>query len=107
MRRLPRPKIGEFAEKAADTACLSCHDGPTHHENQVRADVPACATCHVEHRGRVNIVASSNISCSECHSHLKVSAGNTLYPTNIRTLKDGHPEIAALRNNAKDPAPSC
>ncbi len=96
-------KIGEFAEKAADTACLSCHDGPMHHENQVRADVPACATCHVEHRGRVNIVASSNISCSECHSHLKVSAGNTLYATNIRTLKDGHPEIAALRNNAKDP----
>ncbi len=96
-------KIGEFAEKAADTACLSCHDGPIHHENQVRADVPACATCHVEHRGRVNIVASSNISCSECHSHLKVSAGNTLYATDIRTLKDGHPEIAALRNNAKDP----
>jgi hypothetical protein len=96
-------KAGEFSAKAADTACLSCHDGPVHHENQVRAEVPNCATCHIEHRGRVNLVASSNISCSECHSHLRVSAGNTLYATNIRTLEDGHPEIAALRNNAKDP----
>ncbi len=96
-------KAGEFSFKAADTACLSCHDGPMHHESQVRADVPNCATCHVEHRGRVNIVAGSNISCSECHSHLKVSAGNTLYATNIRTLEEGHPEIAALRKNFKDP----
>jgi hypothetical protein len=96
-------KAGEFSAKAADTACLSCHDGPMHHENQVRAEVSNCATCHVEHRGRVNIIAGSNISCSECHSHLKVSAGNTPYATNIRTLEDGHPEIAALRNNAKDP----
>src|SRR5258708_691405 len=83
--------------------CLSCPGGPMPHENQARAYAPPCAACHVEHRGRVNIVASSNISCSECHSHLKVSAGSTLYATNIRTLKDGHPEIAALRNNAKDP----
>jgi hypothetical protein len=96
-------KAGEFSAKAADTACLSCHDGPTHHENQVRADVPNCATCHVEHRGRVNIVASSNISCSDCHSHLRVSAGSALYATSIRTLEDGHPEIAALRKNFKDP----
>jgi len=96
-------KAGEFSAKAADTACLTCHDGPMHHENQVRVDVPNCATCHVEHRGRVNIVAGSNISCSECHSHLKVSAGNTLFATNIHTLEDGHPEIAALRNNLKDP----
>jgi hypothetical protein len=96
-------KTGEFSAKAADSACLSCHDGPTHNENQLRADVPNCATCHVEHRGRVSIVASSNISCSACHSHLKVSAGNTRYATNIRTLEDGHPEIAALRNNYKDP----
>ncbi len=96
-------KVGKFSAKALDTACLSCHDGPTHHENQVRDEVPACATCHVEHRGRVNIVASSNVSCSECHSHLKVSAGSTQYAADIRTLENGHPEIAALRNNAKDP----
>jgi hypothetical protein len=96
-------KAGEFSAKAADTACLSCHDGPTHHENQVRADVPNCATCHVEHRGRVNIVASSNISCSDCHSHLRVAAGSALYAVSIRTLEDGHPEIAALRKNFKDP----
>ena len=96
-------KAGEFSAKATDAACLSCHDGPMHHENQVRTDVPECAACHVEHRGRVNIAASSNISCSGCHSHLNVAAGGTLYSTNIRSLEDGHPEIASLRNNAKDP----
>lgn len=96
-------KAGEFSAKAADTACLACHDGPVHHQEQVRADVPACATCHVEHRGRVNIVASSNISCSECHSNLKVLTGSLPYSAHIRTLEDGHPEIAARRENAKDP----
>ena len=97
-------KAGEFSAKAADSACLTCHDGPVHHEDQVRADVPACATCHVEHRGRVNIVAGSNISCSECHSNLKVAAGSLPYSAHVRTLEDGHPEIAARRDNVKDPA---
>ncbi len=97
-------KAGEFSAKAADSACLSCHDGPVHHEEQVRADVPACATCHVEHRGRVNIVAGSNISCSECHSNLKVAAGSLPYAAHVRTLEDGHPEIAARRDNVKDPS---
>jgi hypothetical protein len=96
-------KAGEFSAKAADSACLSCHDGPMHHEDQVRSEVPACAACHVEHRGRVSIVASSNVSCSECHSHLKISSGTPLYSTSIHTLEDGHPEVAALRNNARDP----
>ena len=97
-------KAGEFSAKAADSACLACHDGPVHHEDQVRADVPACATCHVEHRGRINLVAGSNISCSECHSNLKVAAGSLPYSAHVRTLEDGHPEIAARRENAKDPA---
>jgi hypothetical protein len=96
-------KAGEFASKALDSACLSCHDGPMHHANQIQAAVPTCATCHIEHRGRVNIVASSNLSCTECHSNLKVSSGSPLYATQIHTLEDGHPEVAALRNNAKDP----
>jgi hypothetical protein len=96
-------KAGEFSAKALDTACLSCHDGPIHHEEQVLQDVPACATCHFEHRGRINIVAGSNISCSECHSNLKVAAGSLPYSAHIRTLENGHPEVAALRNNARDP----
>ncbi|HUL35175.1 MAG TPA: hypothetical protein VL128_14920 [Candidatus Eisenbacteria bacterium] len=96
-------KAGEYSAKAADSACLSCHDGPVHHEEQVRADVPACATCHVEHRGHVNIAASSNASCAACHANLRVLAGALPYYAHIRTLEDGHPEIGAHRPNAKDP----
>ncbi len=96
-------KAGEFSQQAADSACLACHDGPIHHEEQVLADVPTCATCHVEHRGRINIVAGSNISCSECHSNLKVATGLLTYAAHIQSLEDGHPEVAAKRDNFKDP----
>ena len=96
-------KAGEFSFKAIDNACSSCHDGPVHHENQVKADVPACATCHVEHRGRVNLSAASNESCAECHANLKANAGGTLFATHINSLEDGHPEIAVLREKTKDP----
>ena len=96
-------KAGEFSQQAADSACLACHDGPIHHEEQIRADVPTCATCHFEHRGRINIVAGSNISCSECHSNLKVATGSPPYVTHIQSLEDGHPEIAVKRDNFKDP----
>jgi hypothetical protein len=96
-------KAAEFSAKAADSACLACHDGPVHHQEQMRADVPACATCHLEHRGRINIVAGSNVSCAECHMDLKVAAGAVLYAAHIRTLEEGHPEVAAHREGVKDP----
>src|SRR3974390_1228137 len=48
-------KAEEFSSKAADSACLACHDGPVHHESQTKADIPECATCHFEHRGRIDI----------------------------------------------------
>ncbi|HEY2121058.1 MAG TPA: hypothetical protein VGH37_17865 [Candidatus Acidoferrum sp.] len=92
-----------FSSKAVDSACLGCHDGPVHHENQIKAEVPECADCHVEHRGRVNIRAASNESCTECHGNLKAGDGAVHYATNIRSLGDGHPEFAALRQGAKDP----
>ncbi len=95
-------KAGEFSSKAVDSACLACHDGPLHHDTQIKAVAPRCATCHVEHRGRV-ISAASNQSCAECHADLKTTAGGAQYATNIRTFEDGHPEFAALRPGAKDP----
>ncbi len=97
-------KAGEFSSKAADGACLACHDGPIHHESQIKADVPECATCHVEHRGRINIRAASNQSCAECHRELKTTNAVAHYATHIRTLEDGHPEFTALRPGAKDPS---
>ncbi len=96
-------KTDEFWSKAAGAACLACHDGPTHHENEVRASVPECAACHVEHRGRVNISAASNQACAECHRSLTVTGPVRVYFAHTRSLEDGHPEFAALRGQAKDP----
>lgn len=96
-------KAGEFSAKAADAACLACHDGPIHHENQLKGAVPDCAACHVEHRGRINIKAASNQSCTECHADLRVTGQVRIYAAHIRSFEDGHPEFAALREGAKDP----
>jgi hypothetical protein len=96
-------KAGEFTSKAADSACLACHDGPVHHENEVRAAVPDCAACHGEHRGRININAASNQACAECHGDLHVVGIVKRYATHIRSLEDGHPEFASLRASVKDP----
>jgi len=75
-------KAGEFSANALDSACLGCHDGPVHHENQVRAQVPDCATCHDD---------------------LHVAGIVKRYATHIRSFEVGHPEFAALRAGAKDP----
>jgi len=94
-------QTGGFSAKAADTACLSCHDGPVHHNDQVKT--PECATCHSEHRGRINISAVSDRACDECHADLKTKAGATTYAAHIRSLEDGHPQFAALRDGSYDP----
>jgi len=96
-------KAGEFSSNATDSACLACHDGPAHHENQIAAAVPACATCHMEHRGRINLDAASNQSCAECHGSLRVASGQVHYSQKIERFEEGHPEFAALRDGAKDP----
>jgi len=94
-------QAGGFSAKAADTACLSCHDGPVHHNDQVKT--PECAMCHSEHRGRVNISAASDRACDECHADLKTKGGAPNYAAHIRSLADGHPQFAALRDGSFDP----
>jgi hypothetical protein len=94
-------QAGAFSAKAADNACLSCHDGPIHHANQTRS--LECSTCHSEHRGRVNLRAASNQSCAECHADLKASGGPTHFAPRIHSFEDGHPEFSALRNGGRDP----
>jgi hypothetical protein len=97
-------QAGEFSSQAADAACLACHDGPVHHDEEMKAAVPACAACHMEHRGRVNISAASDQSCAECHANLQVNTSVVVrYATHIHSLRDGHPEFAALRDAKKDP----
>jgi len=97
------PKPGEFSSIALDAACLSCHDGPPHHENEIASAVPTCATCHAEHRGRIQLAAASNQSCAHCHADLKVTGPVRVYAAHIHSLEDGHPEFSALRDSAKDP----
>jgi hypothetical protein len=53
-------KAGAFSAKAADGACLDCHDGPMHHSPDLAQN--DCTSCHSEHRGRVNISATGNQS---------------------------------------------
>lgn len=88
-------QIRAFSAGAVDSACLACHDGPIHHAVKIAA--PECASCHTEHRGRINISATSNQVCSECHSDLRAAGSASNYANRVRSLEDGHPEIAALR----------
>lgn len=90
----------EFSAKAENSACLACHDGPIHHEEQTRA--PNCAECHVEHRGKIKLSAASNQACATCHANLLVKGGETHFPSGIRSFEDGHPEFDAAENNNID-----
>jgi hypothetical protein len=94
-------QAGAFSAKAADAACLACHDGPIHHANETKA-LP-CSACHSEHRGRVNIHAAGNQNCAECHADLKVNGRATVFAPHIHSFEDGHPQFAALREGARDP----
>jgi hypothetical protein len=90
-------KAGVIAEKAEDSACLSCHDGPIHHH--VASKNVACAECHTEHKGRINIVATRNQNCAQCHDDLKAHGGTSNYANVISSFSDGHPEFAVVRTS--------
>jgi hypothetical protein len=93
-------QAGVSSARAADSACLACHDGPMHHPaGLIDATHLACAECHTEHKGRVNISATSSQACAECHADLSGENGPPNYEAHIRSLEDGHPEFAALRKN--------
>jgi hypothetical protein len=91
-------QAGTFSRKAADSACVDCHDGPAHHRSQTAA--PDCATCHTEHRGRFKLSAMSDQACAGCHGNLKRSQPDTQYAPRIHSFRDGHPEFAPLRSGA-------
>ncbi len=95
-------QAGAFSEKAADQACLACHDGPAHHP--VKAKQMECATCHTEHRGRVNIKATSNQTCSECHANLdEVDSQKSHFANHIESFQNGHPEFDVATKGQSDP----
>src|SRR5690242_14635304 len=80
-------KAGAFSAKAADSACLDCHDGPMHHAVSPIGGIHlACAECHAEHRGRINISAASDQACAECHADPQVAYGPPNFAWHIRSL---------------------
>lgn len=95
-------KAAVFSAKADNQACLSCHDGPVHHANEVTK--PDCAGCHTEHRGRVNIAAVSEKSCAACHGDLRTTGTSTRFSAHIENFGSGHPEFAVLREKRSDPS---
>jgi len=90
-----------FSAKASDQACLSCHDGPIHHANQVFT--PNCSSCHEEHQGRMRLAATADASCTQCHANLRTTGEPTRYARDIEHFGSGHPEFAAVRPGAVDP----
>jgi hypothetical protein len=93
-------RAGEFSAKPVNSACLACHDGPIHHEEQTRA--PNCAECHVEHRGKIDLAAASNQACATCHANLLVKGGEAHVPSGIRSFEDGHREFDAAEKSNTD-----
>jgi hypothetical protein len=88
-------KAGEFSSKAADGACLACHDAPSHHSPEVAS--PPCGTCHLEHRGRINLIAAGNQVCAQCHKNLQKSHPGSYYASGIESLQSWHPEFSVFR----------
>jgi hypothetical protein len=100
-------QAGVFSAKAADNACLACHDGPAHHAVAARAanlKELECATCHTEHRGRIHIAAANNQACATCHANLDaVKTGVSRIAAHIRSFETDHPEFAAAAKDNRDP----
>jgi hypothetical protein len=100
-------QAGAFSAKAADAACLACHDGPMHHAipgASSHSKSVACAACHTEHRGRINISAVNNQGCAQCHVNLDaLEPAVSHFPAHIHSFESGHPEFAASEKAARDP----
>jgi hypothetical protein len=106
----------------SDAACLKCHDGPVHHQNQLRligtdqGELVAsnCASCHVEHKGQPRLTQMSDRHCTQCHEDLQTKGAAAHPPlclvTNHRVERkisrfpSVHPEFAVLRVKRQDTA---
>src|SRR3984885_10536358 len=92
---------GFFKQKTSDSPCLTCHDGPIHHADQVFT--PHCSSCHEEHRGLPQLAKTSDAACTQCHADLRSTGGSLKFVRDIENFGSGHPEFAALRPGAVDP----
>jgi predicted CXXCH cytochrome family protein len=101
------PADTSFRAHVTDTACLTCHDAPSHPPSATQATAahgtPACATCHRDHQGRVQLAATADRFCVDCHGDLELVAGTPSIQTAVGSFPAGHPEFATLRPGVKDP----
>ena len=103
--RTPREARGSaplFRAHTSDAACLTCHDAPAHAANQ--PPPPDCATCHQEHRGRVQLAKTDDRFCVDCHGDLKTTSGEPKVARDVGRFPSAHPEFAAVKAGAQDPA---
>jgi predicted CXXCH cytochrome family protein len=94
-------RAGEFRRLPEDRACLTCHDGPIHHANQIFT--PSCADCHREHQGRIQLKKTTDSACTQCHTDLQTRTQATAFNTHVEGFSTRHPEFAVLRSGYKDP----
>jgi hypothetical protein len=84
-----------------NSACLACHPGAEHHQNQIPAHAEiSCAHCHIEHQGNHDLKRSPDRVCLECHQDLKShTKGSISFAGSIARFDapDGHPEFAVRR----------
>ena len=92
---------GSFSAAATDAACLACHDGPIHKDNQMFT--PTCASCHLDHRGPIRLAETSDASCTQCHAGLLSRSGIPKIETRVGSFSGEHPEFHALRQQRPDP----
>jgi len=90
-----------YRQSATDQACLGCHDGPIHQDDQ--RFTPSCSSCHVEHEGALRLASTTDAACTQCHADLKTTHGASKFVSNIRGFDGSHPEFAALRPGVADP----
>ena len=91
-----------FRAHVTDNMCVSCHDAPQHKSNQTFT--PTCASCHVEHRGAIRLAAAADRDCAQCHRDLNTTTGRLTIARTVGAFNDAHPEFAAKKETAKDPA---
>jgi hypothetical protein len=91
-----------FRAHVTDNMCVSCHDAPQHKSNQTFT--PSCASCHVEHRGATRLAAAADRDCEQCHRDLNTTTGRLTVAKVVGAFNDAHPEFAAKKETAKDPA---
>src|SRR5262249_50910399 len=93
----------KLALLAMDQACIRCHEGLVHHNNEIAKEVPNCVSCHREHRGQHGLTKVADQLCAGCHGDLRTVGGPST--TFFRTITSfaTHPDFGVLRRNEPDP----